>query len=248
MDDLKPSQLILLSVLVTFITSIATTVVSLSLLADTPLSITQVVNRVVETERADAEALEALKEELLLIIDERTASEPLPEVAGVSDIRAELLFDLIELAPRRTDGGRQILADGLELVSAGQEASGDVSGQYLTVGESTIEITPAFSGGFTFAAWPAEQAVFVVDAERGQVAPIEAFGGIEEVVSSGLIASLVEVPACAFAESWIMTVGGDVAGLCVAQGLALVSIERIPIDSSDSSEAHDENETAPTDV
>ncbi len=47
-DDLSKSQLLLLTVLVNFVTAIATAVLTVSLLAETPTTVTQTVNRIVD--------------------------------------------------------------------------------------------------------------------------------------------------------------------------------------------------------
>lgn len=48
MDDLNNSQLILLAILVSFVSSIAVTIITISLLEETPVQVTQGVNRVIE--------------------------------------------------------------------------------------------------------------------------------------------------------------------------------------------------------
>lgn len=48
MEDLNKSQLILLAILVSFVTSIATGIVTVTLMNETPLTVTQTINRIVE--------------------------------------------------------------------------------------------------------------------------------------------------------------------------------------------------------
>lgn len=80
MDDLKPSQIVLLSVFVSFVASISTTIISLAFLSDTPISITEVVHRVSASDTNYLEnRLTEIKDELKA---EASVMEELPVVAG----------------------------------------------------------------------------------------------------------------------------------------------------------------------
>ena len=92
MDRLNPAQMVLLNILVTFVVSIATTIISIALLADTPLSITQVVNNVTERERLVDVQVEEIRKELLASIPETT-----PMVAGVATIAQEFDAEAIKV-------------------------------------------------------------------------------------------------------------------------------------------------------
>ena len=79
MEEMDTPQLVLLNIMVAFVVSIATTIISISLLSDTPLSITQVVNQVTEKERLVDAQVDGIKEEILAQIE-----LPEPVVAGVA--------------------------------------------------------------------------------------------------------------------------------------------------------------------
>lgn len=91
MEELSKSQLVLLVLLVSFVTSIATAVVTVALVDQAPKPVTQTIQRVVERVAAGGEAIEKQKEEpkpqIVVVSDEekivRIVSDMLPSVVSI---------------------------------------------------------------------------------------------------------------------------------------------------------------------
>ena len=222
MEDLRPSQLILLSILVTFVTSIATTVVSLSLLSDTPLSITQVVNRVVQEQAIPDDQLELLRSEILEAVDERLSDMPTPEVAGVQDVGAEFLLDLITTVSRPDDLGRlwlnktAYLSSGVSTEEAGFDMI-PVGDMVLAIAEGANQVSVGEQreqlGDF-----------YVVHPTLGIVTPTQAFTPYDEV-AEGWSLTLTAVEACQRPGAWVIAADGTLQAACVSNGLALLGAQ-----------------------
>jgi hypothetical protein len=91
MEDLNKTQLVLLVLLVTFVTSIATAIITTSLLAEAPVGVTQTINRVVErtietvVQPADTNTKDAplSKENEALVATLKSASQAIVRVGEV---------------------------------------------------------------------------------------------------------------------------------------------------------------------
>lgn len=99
-EDLNKTQLILLTLLVSFITSIATGIITTTLLAEAPVSVTQTINRVVERtietvapestakyvlSADDKKLLEAVNRAISVSVDikEKNAATSTPSILGI---------------------------------------------------------------------------------------------------------------------------------------------------------------------
>ncbi len=139
MDELNKSQLILLAILVSFVTSIATGIMTVSLLNQAPLNITQTINRVVE----------------------RTVEKVAPGSSGVKEVpvvvtEEELIIKVINNAspavgkitlPNATDksiGLAYFVGDGSLAVTAYNnlpDPGNKVGSQYVVTLESGVKAT-----------------------------------------------------------------------------------------------------------
>lgn len=217
MESLKPAQLILLSILVTFVTSIATTIITISLLSDTPLSVVQVVNQVTERERLTEADVEELRAELLAEVDTKLSQAP--QVLGAETVRGLDFAALLRELPAPDALGRVALGGDVYLVREATEATG--LALYGEVIEFPGEVTSLMIGEPTVG-----EAGYVVDPLAGTVRPTVARRlFVEELADAdGFEARLVEVSECNRAGAWLVGEAGEVLGVCLDTDVALGSI------------------------
>ena len=219
MEDLRPSQLILLSILVTFVTSIATTVVSLSLLADTPLSITQVINRVVH-EPAIAEAeQEALRVAILAEVDQRLVGLADPEVAGAYSVGPEFLSMLLAAAPQPDSLGRLWIDPWSYMAPKTMADTIDTDavpvGDLLLVGPddvARIEVGAPIEVG---------DGLYVVNPRLSTITPAEVLTIRTEAAGKWML-NLAEVEACQQVGAWVVASDATPRAVCIGEGLVFL--------------------------
>jgi len=83
MEELNKTQLILLVLLITFVTSIATGIITTTLLAEAPVSVTQTINKVVER-TIETVAPENLTAKYILSADDKKLLEAVNRAISVS--------------------------------------------------------------------------------------------------------------------------------------------------------------------
>ena len=139
MEDLNKSQLILLGILVSFVTSIATGIMTVSLLNQTPLNVTQTINRVVERTVERVVPGETRVREVPVIITEeeliiKVINNASPAVAKIS--LASEAGKILGLAYFVGDGNLAVTSYD---VLAGGESK--LSGPYLLFLENGVKAT-----------------------------------------------------------------------------------------------------------
>ena len=82
-EDLNKTQLILLTLLISFVTSIATGIITTTLLAEAPVSVTQTINRVVER-TIETVAPDSITAKYVLSADDKTLLEAVNRAISVS--------------------------------------------------------------------------------------------------------------------------------------------------------------------
>jgi len=235
MDKLTPPQLVLLNILVAFVVSIATTIISIALLADTPLSITQVTNTITERERLVDAQTEQLKEEILAEL-----SVVQPQVAGVQDEYEITPLDITEQVNGWYEAPYLALADDLYVTTqeGDHTALFDGDGVYeITVGEIALLhdvgfVETSFIGGMLgqdVSVYNPATDVFL----RGYVSQVDVAG---EVRDGDYLVSYVDVSNCA-PGAMVIDAAGLVVGVCINDTSALQRITRVMITNPNEVEA-----------
>ncbi len=229
MSSLNSAQLVLLNILVTFVVSIATTIISIALLADTPLSITQVVNNVNEYQReriVDAE-LDSIREDLLASVQ---AAIPVPQVAGVSEKKAAATiagFDDQILAI--TKDGYLVLSDLLRVATTTKEGGyGSIYGEggvYEIAYKDLVFLHAKDFEGFAFPAQSSLGQDVIVYGTKERRLVRSYVSQADTFVVSGAILSLQVVPGC-FSGGFVF-LDGALAGICVTSERAVTGIDLI---------------------
>ena len=122
MEDLNKQQLVLLVLLVSFVTSIATGIITVSLLSKAPVEVTQTINRVVErtVERVVPDSLEPQKQEVVTVRETVVVTEEERVVEAISKNSGKIV------RIRNSDGS--FVAIGVVRESDGEVAT--INGDY----------------------------------------------------------------------------------------------------------------------
>lgn len=229
MSSLTPAQLVLLNILVTFVVSIATTIISIALLADTPLSVTQVVNNVNEYQReriVDAE-LDTIREELLASVQ---VAFTRPEVAGVTDeLPAATAEDFDEQIVAISHDGHVVFSDMLRAAASLEEKDyGDLYGDGGVYQVIHQDLAFLYAKDFQDFIFPGEtrlgQDVVVYDADEKRV--VRSYISRETSITvEGVQLGLQDIPDC-FSGGFVFA-DDAMAGICTGKAQAVVSLDTI---------------------
>lgn len=225
MEKLTPPQLVLLNILIVFVTSIATTIIAIALLADTPLSVTQVINNVTEREKVAVLQIEELKQDIISEIEEFK-----PIVAGASVANS---FDLRDIEDQHVfwNEGRLVLGvDGV--LSIEEEIESDLfgpEGLYEVPVEGLVFFhSKDFIVTTVNSFWldlGDDLYLYNKSEERLLKSYVSTMVERTKEQGSGYQISTFEVPDCQVGFV-VFDQAGDLAGVCVSEGKAITEIKR----------------------
>lgn len=113
MEDLSKHQLILLTILITFVTSIATGIMTFTLLSEAPIEVTQTINRVVEKTIEQVTPVEVGKPEKIV------TTVVVNEEDRVLDAIAKNEKSIVRLRTRGADGSEIFVGLGMVISNSG---------------------------------------------------------------------------------------------------------------------------------
>lgn len=232
-DDLSKSQLLLLTVLVNFVTAIATAVLTVSLLAETPMTVTQTVNRIVDhtietvtmqVPVGGSKDTSGSRDEELLT--SAVASNLARTVKISRDSKGEVIATGIYLPKSRAIATSRVVALPKEIFvhfSDGSSAEASLSNNSDTIG------IYGFSDTAVLPSAPAAEPIASTELKLGQTVIALAEGGnvvtgiISKVDAEVVYTTLPLIPAGA----GVVNLGGNVVGIGSGSAGALVSADGI---------------------
>lgn len=231
-EDLSQTQLLLLTILVSFVTSIATGVLTVSLLDQAPTTVTQTVNRIVDR------TIETVTTQVPVIGNEEpqapSSEELLVAAISANTARTILLY--------RDDAKRDYLGAGLYLSSSGAVVTiaglatqrpqiafpdGTLVEAYRDEEENGIAIY-RFTEGATLPQAPTARLVAAADVRQGQTVITTASDGSATTgIVSKIDGTVLQTTLQGVSQgAGVVNLSGEVLGLAAGAG-AVISAERI---------------------
>lgn len=236
-EDLSKTQLLLLTILVNFVTAIATAVMTVSLLNEAPPTVTQTVNRIVErtVETAAQAPLPGIPaKETVVIRDEDLLSAAIRADAGrrVLIHKGATTTPAIAIGTFLPDKRAVVTATAVELPKEATIAFADGSSAEASLSRAGATLTIyGFSDGATLPSVATPDIVASADLAAGQTLvsltrDTAAVSGIISLVDEGGIkANVTGVPPGAGA----VNIEGDLIGIATAVAGVFAPAERINV-------------------
>lgn len=236
-EDLSKTQLLLLTILVNFVTAIATAVMTVSLLNEAPPTVTQTVNRIVErtVETAAQAPLPGIPaKETVVIRDEDLLSAAIRADAGrrVLIHNGATTTPAIAIGTFLPDKRAVVTATAVELPKEATIAFADGSSAEASLSRAGATLTIyGFSDGAALPSVPTPDIVVSADLAAGQTLvsltrDTAAVSGIISLVDEGGIkANVTGVPPGAGA----VNIKGDLIGIATAVPGVFAPAERINV-------------------
>lgn len=231
MEDLNKHQLILLTLLVSFVTSIATGIITFTLLQEAPIAVTQTINRVVErtieTVTPASDGGREIVREVQVVDQEKLVLESI-EKSAKSVVRIKTLgFDGAEI----TVGLGLVINEGIVVMNSGNFTEG-ANYTVLLADHKAYGVAKTYiSGGFVFMkiGKPANEKYTFYPAILGNAELLKlgqtviALGG--KTSNSVSIGRVAELPASGKIKTDILSVKAEPGGLLLNLSGEIVGLE-----------------------
>jgi len=242
MEDLNKQQLILLVLLVSFVTSIATGIITVSLLDKAPVEVKQTINRVVErtvetvvpSDVQPQEKVVTVKETVVVTEEDRVVDAISKNKSNIVRI-ADSTGAFLAIGVVRSDDGEIITVDGsysqvLDYIvrfDGGEEFALEFSRTDTNTGATYFKVKNGGDKKFitgSFATGPLQLGQSVV-AISGTSRNIVSTGLVSDLVGAGQIVTNLNLVGMG-PGTVLLNLSGDVVGLLTRQGV-FVSIEAL---------------------